>query len=88
MPYLLQGGLGMGDQAPYLATDAAAEAKRAENRAYLRDLFQLAGFPEAGPRCPLAHDWPIARPFPALAAVRANSQSSRSLGAYLCNPNK
>ena len=47
VPYLFQGGLGMGDQAPYLATDAAAEAKCAEYRAYLRDLFHLAGFPEA-----------------------------------------
>jgi predicted metalloendopeptidase len=60
VPYLFQGGLGLGDQAPYLATDAAAEAKRAEYRAYLRDLFQLAGFPEAERRAAAVFDLELA----------------------------
>jgi predicted metalloendopeptidase len=60
VPYLFQGGLGMGDQAAYLATDAAAEAKRAEYRAYLRDLFNLAGFPEAERRAQAVFDLELA----------------------------
>jgi len=60
VPYLLQGGLGLGDPAPYLATDAAAEARRAEYRAYLRDLLHLAGFPEAEHRAQAVFDLELA----------------------------
>ncbi len=60
VPYLLQGGLGLGDPAAYLTTDAAAEARRAEYRAYLRDLFQLAGFPEAERRGQAVFDLELA----------------------------
>jgi endothelin-converting enzyme/putative endopeptidase len=60
VPYLFQGGLGLGDQALYLAMDAAGEAKRTEYRAYLRDLFQLAGFPEAERRAAAVFDMEMA----------------------------
>jgi predicted metalloendopeptidase len=60
VPYLFQGGLGLGDRAPYLAADAAAEARRTEYRAYLRDLFQLAGFPEAERRAQAVFDLELA----------------------------
>ncbi len=58
--YLFQGGLGLGDQAPYLGTDAAAEAKRTEYRAYLRALLRLAGFPEAERRAQAVFDLELA----------------------------
>lgn len=60
VPYLLQGGLRLGDQALYLATDAASEAKRTEYRTYLRDLFHLAGFPEPERRAQAVFDLELA----------------------------
>ena len=50
VPFLVQGGLGLGDRDEYLSTDTAKVAKRAKYRAYVEHLLALAGFDRAAER--------------------------------------
>ncbi|MEP6474353.1 MAG: M13 family metallopeptidase [Gemmatimonadota bacterium] len=48
--YLLQGGLGLGDRAPYLNSDTASAARQQRYRGYVSHLLTLAGFDRSGQR--------------------------------------
>ena len=61
--FLVQGGLGLGDRDPYLASDSAGVARRARYRTYVARVLALAGFGDADRRADsvLALETSIAR---------------------------
>jgi predicted metalloendopeptidase len=46
MPYLMQGGIGLPEREYYLSTDAEMAKLRAEYRAYVQQILQLAEYPD------------------------------------------
>lgn len=50
LPYLLQGGLGMPEREYYLSTDEAMREHQEAYRAYIEDLLEAAGVPDAAAR--------------------------------------
>jgi predicted metalloendopeptidase len=56
VPYILQGGLGMPEREYYLSSDPAMTATRTKYRAYIEDLLNAAGIPDAAAKAHRVYD--------------------------------
>ena len=56
VPYILQGGLGMPEREYYLSSDPAMTATRTKYRAYIEDLLEAAGIPDAAAKAQHVYD--------------------------------
>ena len=76
LPYILQGGLGLPEREYYLSNDAAMADIRTKYRAYIEQIFTLAGIDDAHARAQRVYDLEMR-----IARAHATRQQSEDMAA-------